>query len=236
VRYLASCLALLLAAGCESSADLQVSPQTPGRYDTTLEGSGSDDPVDPAAKERARGRLVEGHSHNGVPIVTLPGFEMYDDGSSRVFVEVSENVSVSEWKQPHLLTYRFEGVFVPERVNRLAIPTQHFDSPVGLVRIVQVLGGAELRVYLRQTSEPKTRLKRSDGGTVLSVDFPRLRPDELTAQPWRYRYEEEPPKKKDKPSWRWPWRGNNYKPPQTPSQPKPQPPAAPPAPSGQNNP
>jgi hypothetical protein len=217
---------------------MQVSSETPGAYDTTLEGSGSDDPVDPAAKERARGRSVEGHSHNGVPIVTLPGFEMYDDGSSRVFLEVSENVSVSEWKQPHLLTYRFEGVYVPERVNRLPIPTQHFDTPVGLVRVVQVLGGAELRVYLRQTTEPKTRLKRSDGGTVLSVDFPRLRPGEITATPWRFRHEDEPPKKKDKPSWRWPWRGNQKAPTPPPKTTPPTPPSPPPpAPdpkSGQN--
>lgn len=129
---------------------------------------------DPGAEELG-GRLVEGHSANSVATVTLPGFSMFEDGTSRVFIEVSADVPVSESKNQLMLAYRFAGVTVPERVNRLPIPTTHFKTPVALVQVIQVDGAAELRITLRQDTEPKTRLKRTSGGTVLSVDFPQWR-------------------------------------------------------------
>lgn len=123
-----------------------------------------------------KGRDVEDHAWEHQPMgmkATLPGFEVFRDGTSRVFLEVSGNVAVKETETDSLLTYRFQGVRVPERVNTLSLPTQHFSTPVSLVELRSADGDAELVVHLREKARPKVHLKRTEMGTVLSLDFPR---------------------------------------------------------------
>jgi hypothetical protein len=163
---------IVVVTGCTQSGNVSVNvndnPAIP-RDDPERQ---TDDPGDSAD----HARLVQVHDSSVVPICTLPGFTMNEDGTSRVFVEVSADVPVSESKDKLLLSYRFQGVTVPERVNRLPIPTTHFETPVSSIQVIQVQGAAELRILLRQDAAPRTRLKRSSTGTVLSVDFPRWRP------------------------------------------------------------
>lgn len=163
---------VLAGTACKGSASVSVNVNDAPSENVAGEGNATDDP----GEATPRGRSVEGHSHNAVPTATLPGFTMNEDGTSRVFLEVSADVPVSESKNQLMLAYRFAGVTVPERVNRLPIPTTHFETPVASVQVLQIDGAAELRIVLRQDTEPTTRLKRSPGGTVLSVDFPRWRP------------------------------------------------------------
>lgn len=171
VRLKAVSLGLFLAmTACKGSASVSVNVND-APSDKGDDEAVTDDPAD----DGARGRSVEGHSHSGVPTATFPGFTMNEDGTSRVFLEVSADVPVSESKNQLMLSYRFAGVTVPEKVNRLPIPTTHFETPVASIQVLQIDGAAELRITLRQDTEPKTRLTRSPGGTVLSVDFPKWR-------------------------------------------------------------
>ncbi len=168
-KWLSLSLVLALTGwGCKASFSVNVNDAENEPSDSEV---GTDDPGD----AEGRGRSIESHSSDATPTVTLPGFRMFEDGTSRVFMEVSADVPVSESKNHWQLSYRFAGVRVPERVNRLPIPTTHFKSPVSLVQVLQVGDDAELRITLRQDTKPRTRLKRGNGGTVLSVDFPKWR-------------------------------------------------------------
>ncbi|RLB57684.1 MAG: hypothetical protein DRI90_17725 [Deltaproteobacteria bacterium] len=183
-----SVLFLLLSfAGCSASGTAKVnvagegaegSVQTGQQRPPAGEGVWEDDNADPAvgaaAEAPALGRSVEAQGHGEVPMATLPGFRMFRDGTSRVFVEVSAEVPVKETRAEGVLTYRFVGVKVPERVNLMELPTQYFPTPVSRVRLVKVEDDAELIIELRAATKPKTRLRKDAGGTVLSVDFPRL--------------------------------------------------------------
>jgi hypothetical protein len=146
--------------------------------DGNKQWDGDDETGDDDASEDAsakRGRRVEDHAwqSTGGARATLPGFRVFRDGTSRVFVEVSGHVPVAEAASPGLVSYRFKDVKVPERVNMLDLPTLYFDTPVTLVQMKQIDGDAELLIHLRRDVKPKVHLKRSDAGTVLSVDFPK---------------------------------------------------------------
>ncbi len=147
-----------------------------GQKSNQWDGDNETDVVVAEGVDGPAGRLVEGHDGGDRPLATLPGFRQFDDGTSRVFIELSGAVDIKERQSPSLLVYRFEGVHVPERVNTLSLPTMHFSTPVQLVEVREVNGAAELMVHLRQPVKPKAHLKRTDGGTVLSLDFPKYRP------------------------------------------------------------
>src|SRR5262245_4373393 len=44
------------------------------------------------------------------PVATYPGFKMLEDGGSRVFVEISRKVEITEHKAEGRVTYRMKGV------------------------------------------------------------------------------------------------------------------------------
>jgi hypothetical protein len=180
---------LVLLAGCKASGTAKVNasgqgaegsveagqtqpgrPPGEGIWEDNTEAPQLDEPAEAPGK----GRQVEGHKGGGVAMATLPGFRMFRDGTSRVFVEVSADVPVKETRAAGVLTYRFQGVVVPEKVNRLDLPTQYFKTPVSRVRMVKVDNDAELIIELRSETKPKTRLRKDQAGTVLSVDFPPL--------------------------------------------------------------
>jgi len=180
---------LVLLAGCKASGTAKVNASGEGAEGSVEagqnqpgrppgEGIWEDNTEDPQvgdpAEALAKGRKVEGQRATGEPTATFPGFRMFPDGTSRVFVEVSADVPVKETRTAGVLTYRFKGVRVPERVNRLDLPTQYFKTPVSRVRMVKVDDDAELIIELRSETKPKTRLRKDEAGTVLSVDFPPL--------------------------------------------------------------
>ena len=108
-------------------------------------------------------------------VVTMPGFRVFSDGSSRVYVRVSGRAKIVEKKDEGQLRYHLTGVTVPERVNRMVLPTGHFGTPVAKAFVAQVEGGADLVIVLRETVTGVVRLKKRGRGVVLSVDFPKQR-------------------------------------------------------------
>ncbi|MBM4360722.1 MAG: hypothetical protein FJ096_21660 [Deltaproteobacteria bacterium] len=122
--------------------------------------------------------------NRGLPLVTLPGFKMLPSGRSRVFVEVTGRVEVSEDDEGRVLKLHLRGVGVPEKVNRLPLVTSHFESAVERVRVLPIGDGADVVIELRAKVEHWTKLKPSRVGTRLTVDFgkpPEKRADALKA-------------------------------------------------------
>ncbi|UQA55115.1 AMIN domain-containing protein [Polyangium aurulentum] len=122
----------------------------------------------PKAKKKARKAKRE---ING-PVATFPGFRILEDGSTRVYVEISDRVPVAEHKAEGRIAYRIQGAAVPTRNNLRALDTQFFDTPVARVQLVEDEEDVDLVIELKQPAQPSHRLVDSEGGVVLQVDFP----------------------------------------------------------------
>jgi len=116
------------------------------------------------------------------PVATYPGFKMLADGTSRVFVEVSRKVDITEHKAQGRVVYRLKGVSVPIRTNRLALLTGFFASPIGRIQLVAEGDDMDLVIDLRAPSTPQHKIIESEGGIVLQVDFPKLAGQPAPAQ------------------------------------------------------
>jgi len=178
-RGLGLALGLLLTACGSGKAEVNIGKKDafkeldePTSWDAG--GTQLDGPNDLSGKVYAR-RVEDHKGHGKSQTATYPGFRMFADGSSRVFLEVYGHVDVQEAKEDGVMKFRFQGVKVPERVNRLPLPTNHFETPVSRVHVEQDGADALLVIALHYDVKGKPRLKRSEGGTVLSVDFPPYR-------------------------------------------------------------
>jgi hypothetical protein len=165
-------LAALVILGCKAEVKTSAQLDLAGRPVEDEPAPGWDEST--AAPGPRGPRAIEAPAHwEGPPTATYPGFQVFEDGTSRVFIEIAGgSVAVKEMHHEGVFRYRFEGVRVPERVNRLPLPTVHFETPVSLVEIAQIGSDAELIIHMRHRSQPNARLERSASGTVLSVDFP----------------------------------------------------------------
>jgi hypothetical protein len=187
-RALARCTLLLsLTAACGAAKpDARLDATIEARDTAATSPSATNEVIRPKQKtEKAAQRNDEADMAvtSGPPIVTLPGFRMLDGGQSRVFVEVtSGKVPVNESSAPLSVTYHLGGVTVPEKVNRLSLPTAHFWSPVHRIRVVQAGDGADVIIELRAKSQHTTKMKRSPFGTRLTIDFPKLPEPEEVAE------------------------------------------------------
>lgn len=110
----------------------------------------------------------------GGPIASYPGFRMLDGGASRVLVTVSQKVAVTETKAEGRLTYRFAGVSVPTRTNRLPLLTAFFSTPVSRATLVEHEGYVDLVIELRAQTTAAFRTIDTDKGMELQVDFPKV--------------------------------------------------------------
>jgi hypothetical protein len=140
----------------------ETAAKDPAADDAYAEGVPTDAEPDPPKKPAAPSIIM-----------TMPGFRAFSDGSSRVYVQISGRAKVTEKSVKGQLRYHLSGVTVPERVNRMALPTAHFPTPVAKAFVAQVDGGADLVIVLRARTQPKVRLRKQAGGVTLSVDFPR---------------------------------------------------------------
>ncbi len=108
------------------------------------------------------------------PVATYPGFRMLDGGASRVFVTLSQKLTVTEHKAEGKLTYRISGVQVPTRTNRLALLTTFFATPVSKATLVEQDGDVDLVIDVKDSTGAKYRVVETDKGAELQVDFPKV--------------------------------------------------------------
>ncbi|HVY48978.1 MAG TPA: hypothetical protein VHB21_23975 [Minicystis sp.] len=106
------------------------------------------------------------------PIAWFPGFLRLQGGVTRVFLEVSKKVEITEHRGEGRLTYRLKGVDVPDRTNRLPLLTGFIATPVDRVQLVPDGPDADLVIDLREPSEASYRVIDTPRGIVLQVDFP----------------------------------------------------------------
>jgi hypothetical protein len=108
-----------------------------------------------------------------VAVATFPGFRLLPDGSSRIYVEVTRQVTVAERRAEGMLIYVLHDTRVPVRNNRNPLITTHFATPVGRARLLAAGADVELLIDLRKnTSAAHKMVPGENGGARLEVDFP----------------------------------------------------------------
>jgi hypothetical protein len=107
------------------------------------------------------------------PAATYPGFRIMPDGTSRVFVQVSKKVGVSESKAAGRVVYRMRGVQTI-KTNQFPLVTAFFPTPVGKVQLVPQGADLDMVIELRRPSDAQHRVLETERGMVLQVDFPPL--------------------------------------------------------------
>ncbi len=109
----------------------------------------------------------------GTPIASSPGFARLDDGTSRIWVEVTRKVEVLESKTPGRVVYRLRGTAVLQRTNQLPLLTGFFATPVDRVQLAQQGPDLDLIIELREVTDLTHRVVETPRGMVLQIDFPK---------------------------------------------------------------
>lgn len=108
------------------------------------------------------------------PIATLPGFEMESDGSSRLFVQLTQTVPIEQRVAHGQITYVLKGARVAVHNNQNPLETVHFNTPVVRARLVPSGGDLLFVIELRTAATPTWKLDPvKEGGAMLLVDFPK---------------------------------------------------------------
>jgi hypothetical protein len=108
------------------------------------------------------------------PIATLPGFETLGDGSTRVFVQLTQSVPVEERKAKGSLTYVLKGAHVTIHNNTNPLVTVHFNTPVTQARLRPAGADLLLVIDLRAATSPAWKITAAkDGTSILQIDFPK---------------------------------------------------------------
>lgn len=127
----------------------------------------------PAQRAPKRAKRSTAALAPNTPIATYPAFRLLEDGSTRITVEVSRKVAVTEHKAQGRVVYSLAGVAVPGNNTLLPLPTGFFRTPVDRVELVEQGGGADLVLELREAVEPSHRVLDTPRGIVIQVDLPR---------------------------------------------------------------
>ena len=123
-------------------------------------------------KKSARGK-GEMRPRPGAPVATFPGFRLLPGGGSRIYVELTKNVTVDERRANGALVYTLRGAQVLSRNNKNALITTHFATPVARARLVPAGMDLDLVIDLRKAVEPTHQVVAADNGAVrLEIDFP----------------------------------------------------------------
>ena len=131
--------------------------------------------------------------HANEAVATFDGFEMLADGGSRVFVQLSKQVSIEQGndasapaaakgrKGKHAkaapgaktLTYVIKGTEIRRHNEGEALVTVHFNTPVVRARLLPVGRDLHLVLVLRADVTPSMKVVAAkDNGAILQVDFP----------------------------------------------------------------
>jgi hypothetical protein len=105
-------------------------------------------------------------------LVTFSGLRIYDDGSSTLFVNLTDQAPISMEKSGKRLDFMIKGARVHLRNNKNPLQAQYFKTMVVRAKLDDVRQGVRLRVDLRSDVEPAHRLVREGQRAVLHVDFP----------------------------------------------------------------
>jgi hypothetical protein len=104
----------------------------------------------------------------------MPGFEALADGSTRLFVELSQPVAYDVRAGRGTLTYVLKGAHVDRRNNYNPLVTVHFNTPVSQARLEPHGKDLWFVIDLRANVQPTAAMDAAkDGGAMLRVEFPK---------------------------------------------------------------
>jgi hypothetical protein len=109
----------------------------------------------------------------GTPIASSPSFSRREDGTSRIWMEVSSKVDVAETRYRGRASYRLRGAAMIQHNSHLALPTNFFTTPIDRIQLVQVGTDLDLVIDLREDVTPVYRVVETPRGMVLQVDLPK---------------------------------------------------------------
>jgi hypothetical protein len=112
----------------------------------------------------------------------LPGFETLDDGSTRLFVDLSAPISYETKSAKGSIIYVLKKTVVARRNNCNALVTEFFNTPARTARLVPHGHDLWFVVDLRDSVPPAVSVDaKAGGGATLSIRFPKG--DYLPPQP-----------------------------------------------------
>jgi hypothetical protein len=157
------------------------------------------------AASRAKTAASKTKETNGAPMVTFSGFQVFHDGKSRLYVDLSSSVEVTEKVEGKKAVYKLEGARIEARNNENPLVTSHFSAMVVHARLTDEAGRGKHRhrhkktagpasvvivVQMREAAQPTHRMQKNpDGSARLIIDFPKPKktpapePDEVAPKP-----------------------------------------------------
>ncbi len=148
-------------------------------------GAASSDPKMNGCPKSVNVAESSGANANAHAAITYAGFQMFDDGTSRVYVQLTEPVAVEETLKGATAEYRLVGATIPARNNENPLLAEHFAAEVRSARLLpegkrkgrgkkKRGGSARLVVEMREAAHPEHRMiQNADGTATLVVDFPK---------------------------------------------------------------
>jgi hypothetical protein len=104
----------------------------------------------------------------------LPGFEELDDGSTRLFVDLTAPAAYETRTGKGSLTYILKGTQVAKRNNCNPLVTVFFNTPVTRAQLVPHGGDLWFVVDVRAPAPPSVSVDaKAEGGATLSIRFPK---------------------------------------------------------------
>lgn len=132
-----------------------------GSYAGVQPGSGSAPPV-AAPKTDSR------------PMITWPGFQMRQDGTSRVFIQSTSQLTQVTTTGPAKFNVHLPGAKIAGNTNKLPLETRFFNTPVSRVNLEVQKDGVTLVLDLRADVSPVVSSERGPSGYYfLYIDLPK---------------------------------------------------------------
>jgi hypothetical protein len=104
----------------------------------------------------------------------VPGFETLADGSTRLFVELSQPVKYEAKPAAAVFTCVLKGAHVDRRNNYNPLVTVDFNTPVTSARLVPHGADLWLVAVLRAKVSPTVTMDATkEGGAMLRIEFPK---------------------------------------------------------------
>jgi hypothetical protein len=176
------------AAFAVGAAPCAARAQDPGPAEPAVVAPGSPARPKPAAKRPPK--TVGRAKHPSEAGTVVPGFETLADGSTRLFVELSQPVKYETKTAGGVFTCVLMGAHVDKRNNYNPLVTVHFNTPVTSARLVPHGPNLSFVVMLRAKVTPTITMDATkEGGAMLRLEFPKgdyvpVAPLEAPAAEW----------------------------------------------------
>ena len=131
------------------------------------------DGVRPGAENLPPGSIQAGEGR----IITFPGFQMLEQGRSRVFIQTAVRMEPTVRRVEGGFELFLKDARIPLRTNRLPLETAHFETPLKRVTVRQEKKGVTVRLALREQLEsiaPRI-VEAKDGYFFILIELPALK-------------------------------------------------------------